>query len=291
MATHVKKKLSDNDKASGNVNADCQTTLGLAEVMDIWIRAQRKLDLSLDNKNLTKDQVTFWDNDKKKNGCIMPPSLTSMPEPPYKIIKAYGLNDSQMAEITSCLGILRSSYFPWAYQYKTGTHQHSVNTATGVVQLQRDKDTIFKHYLGENTIWKLYSTILDLVCIISADFMPWHGVIHDNRQENNDQLIQTTTLDQEDIIPIFGAGMASTASTINQRYQGGINKLIKLVHSVAAHEVQGQTYISRDVNRNLLALLRVSVCNIQQFTRYCKFTNNIHISVSWSGMCPPGLFI
>jgi len=151
--------------------------------------------------------------------------------------------------------------------------------APGVMQLHRDKTTIYKHYLGEDIIWTLYSTILDLILKISPEFVPWHGVVPENHQANKNQMVLTTTLEDENIGTVFGAGMASTASSINQRYQGGINKLIKLVYSTAAHKDEdGQAYISWNVDKHLTALLQVSVCNIQQSAKYCKVADNIHIS-------------
>ena len=73
----------------------------------------------------------------------------------------------------------------------------------------------------------------------------------------------TTTHQDEDIGPIFGAGMASKTTQINQHYQSGISKVIETVQSTAMFEHDGQKYISRDVNMKLVSLLRVSIFNIE----------------------------
>ena len=263
------KNLPDQKKESGNFDPDGQTALGLSELMNDWIVEQGELDRALSQENLTQEQTNFIANDTSKIGCLMPPSAICMPDAPYHFAKAHGLDDIQKDEITSCLNILRSSYVPWGRQFTSARNQHTVSIATGTIQLNRNKDIIFKHYLGENTIWEAFSTVLALVQKISPHFLPWHGVIPANRQQNNKQIIPTITRqEKEEIGSVVGAGMASTATAINQRYQGGINKLINLVHSTAAHKDGGQTYISRDVNKHLRALVRVSAFNIQQFAKY-----------------------
>jgi len=104
----------------------------------------------------------------------------------------------------------------------------------------------------------LASLIFNLIFKISSEFVPWHGVA-----PNNCKVVLTTTLENKNISAVFDAGMASTASSINQCYQSGINKLIKIVYSTAAHKDEdGQAYISWDVDKYLTALLQVSVCNI-----------------------------
>jgi hypothetical protein len=278
------KPPSQEEKTSGNFNGDFQTALGLCEVMVAWVRAQRDFDSALDlgmltkSKILTQDEAHFLKKDTKKYGCLMPPSAASMPDSPYTFEKAYGLDDTQIEEITSCLQIFCSSCFPWARQSSSTLNQHIGGRAIDGIQLHRDKITVFHKYLGENHIWKLYSQILALVLNIAPHFVAWHGVVPENRQPNKHQIMHTTTHDDEEIGAVFGAGMASTTTEINQRYQSGIKKLIGIVHSTATFHNEGQAYISRDVNMKFTAFLRVSIVNIKQFSKYCKFTNNFYIS-------------
>jgi hypothetical protein len=267
MAAAV-KPVTETEMKSGEFDRHSQTVLGLRELLIEWVRIQRELDCELDQDVLTEEERSFLPKDTSNFGCLMPPSAESMPTLPDNFSKAYDLDDSQRDEITSCLQILRSAYFPWARQSSSTPQQHLKKVAIDIFQLHQDKLQIFQNYLGENQIWKLYSNILALVLKIAPHFVAWHGVVPQDRQENEHQMMLTTTHQSEDIGPLFGAGMASKTTQINDRYQSGINKIISTVHSTAKFEHDGKEYISRDVNLKLVALLRVSIVNIEQFAGY-----------------------
>ena len=75
----------------------------------------------------------------------------------------------------------------------------------------------------------------------------------------------------KDIGDVLGAGMASTTVSINERYRGGIAKVIAAVKGMAGHTENGEQYLSSNVNKHLKGLLRVSITIIQQPVGYFKF--------------------
>ncbi|KDR69498.1 hypothetical protein GALMADRAFT_17901, partial [Galerina marginata CBS 339.88] len=216
--------------------------------------------LPLASKSFIQDIAnSLHDNEEaffEKWGCTLAPSSAAIPRvAKFEFKKAYGLDSIHKQEILNCLGILECSRYPWAAQCSSGTHQHLLGIANGVMEIKRSQEEIYCHYLGENTIWELYAKVLGSVLQFSPHFVPWHGVTPENRQEAEDQMILDSTARQEDIGAIVGAGMAEVTSSINQRYQTGVQKLIKTVHGIACYEHDGKKFISSNVNSALEALL------------------------------------
>jgi len=273
------------------VNEDAQMALGLVQILNAWVRAQRKLDLKISPGQLTPEQTPFLELDIKKNGCILPPSDEALPHvATFDLKNVTTLTHDHRAEIMKCIHILECSYSSWAMQSLSTMNQHNVTIAVGVIQLHRDLDKIYKKFLGENIIWKTFVEVLGLLEGFNSDFIPWHGVIGKNRQENEKQIVRALTHRKEDIGAVVGAGMARTTVEINDRYRLGMEKTIEAVHGMASHTENGQAYIGSNVSSHLRALLRVSISIIQQPVGYFRFADDVTFYLgTWSGMCPTGL--
>lgn len=265
----VKCASTENNKT---ISKDAQTAFGLVQILNTWVRAQRKLDLQISAGKLTPEQKAFWVDDVRKNGCIFPPSEAALPDvATFDLNKVTGLTDEDLKEIGDCLDILSCSYSSWALQSQSTLNQHNVAIAVGVIQLNRDLKKIYKAFLGENIIWKIFGHILGLIQEMAPHFSPWHGVIQATREENDKQMVRALNHKEEDIGDVLGAGMASTTVLINERYRGGISKVIAAVKGMAGHTENGEQYLSSNVNKHLKGLLRVSITIIQQPVGYFKF--------------------
>jgi len=275
------------------VNEDAQIAFGLVQILNAWVRAQRNFDLEISLSKLTPEQKAFWDLDVNRNGCILPPSAEALPDlDSFDLKKATGLTSEDQEEIKSFVDILTCSYSSWAMQTQSSMNQHNVSIAVGVIQLYRDLDKIYTQFLGENIIWKTYAKVLGQIHKIAPHFLPWHGVLAENRQENQNQMVRAQTHKEEDIGAVVGAGMANTTVGINECYCMGIEKVISAVRVMASHKEKekGEEFISNNVNSKLKALLQVSISIIQQPVEYFRFADDMIIYlVTGSRMCPTGI--
>jgi hypothetical protein len=179
--------------------------------------------------------------------------------------------DEHINEIHDCLQILLSSHYSWSAQCSSTPHQHHVGIAIYTMQLHKDK-LIYKHYLGEDMVWNLFSKILVLMHRFTPSFKPWHGISSaEDRVSNPIQAILQESLHHETIDPLLGATMAQRTAAINQRYRLGFGEVSKAVQAMAVFKHEDKEYISYDVNVKLRDLFQVCYSAI--------FTNFVNIAV------------
>ncbi|KAF8803067.1 hypothetical protein BYT27DRAFT_7214906 [Phlegmacium glaucopus] len=216
---HSQRKNSWEPLKAADVKPDSQSmdvhlALGLVEVLNIWVKEQREIEVKL-TKGLSKEQLSFLDGDSvnpKKYGCI-----------------------------------LLSSHYPWSAQFSSTPHQHHIGVAISTMQLHRDKG-VYQQYLGEDIVWALFSKILGLLHKIAPSFQPWHGVSQEeDRVRNQTQVILQQSLCKQSIGTLLGATMAQSTSAINERYRAGLKQITKVVEDIAVYNHDGQKYISYDV--------------------------------------------
>ena len=243
-------------------HVDAPFALGLVEVMNSWVTAQRKSELQ-EIRTLTLEQQEYYEDivNPKKYGCILPPSSFSMPKIfhkdfDFKTAGTDGLIEDNKKDMQKCLDILQSSCFPWSAQFSSTQSQHHTGIAISTMQLDRDRNH-YQHYLGEDIVWDLYSKILGLLLKIAPSFEPWHGISSTDRTSNPIQIILRHSLHQESIGPLVGATMAQRTAAINERYRVGLKQIGKAVRDMAVYEHEGTEYISYDVNLKLHDLCQV----------------------------------
>ena len=66
-----------------------------------------------------------------------------------------------------------------------------------------------------SSVIKTLAKVLVLMHLMAPHFLPWHGVITGNHQENDKQILCALTHREEGIGAVVGAGMASTTGSIN----------------------------------------------------------------------------
>lgn len=250
--SNIKKIKSTVTDTTNTVSA-----YGLTLMLSAWVRQQRLYDNCL--KNLAEPQTEFLAKDIKNIGCVMPPSLETLPDiSKFSFPKDFEMEKKHEAQISACLNILQCSHFPWAYQFTSPTKQHTTGIAANLMALTQNIK-IFQQYLGDDIIWETYEKTLAMILTICPTFVPWHSVTNITRIKNAQQIVNTISIDtEEDIGATFGAGMARSAAQITNKYQIGINKVINAVEAMATYEHGGQTFISQGVQKSVKALLQVS---------------------------------
>lgn len=250
------------------------TLHALAEIMTVWATSQRTVEEKLQT-TLTMDQETFLE--KGKFGCVFPPASQLLPE--ITTVKFPLLTKSDLKDVSGCLDILKATSYSWSKQHSSQQKQHHAGIATVLLQLHQNKELIITNLLGERSIWELYLSSLQLIHVFAPSFLPWHGITNpDHRSDNAEQVLLEFSLGGEDIQPIVGAGMASNAFEVDERYRAGLIKAQKSIIDMASHTHDGQKYISHDVDQAMKALFRVSMFDIHEFYEYFRHnTDNFYI--------------
>ena len=269
---------------SGKVESeddDVNIGLGLTEILNAWVKKQYEAESKL-TKGLNSDQMAFLEDktiNKKKYGCILPPSSVLMPKiTEFQFTKAKNLDKNGQAEILQCLQILKSSRHSWSAQCSSTPNQHHIGIAISTMQLHKDKKLVYQYYLGENVVRELFFKVLGLIRKFAPSFQPWHGISAPEHHEPNlKQILVHGSTYHNTIGPLLGATMAERTVAINQKYQMGLKQVDKAIMNMVVCEHDGQRYINKVVNEKLHDLYRVSHCNIHQFYQYCTCADTISL--------------
>ncbi len=237
--------------------SEIQVAYGLVQVFSKWIKDQHNAEIKM-KKCLTEEHNEFLDHDGRKNGCNFPPATKLAPKISVFKFDPNDLDDSSLQRIEHCCKILQKSSHPWAGQNSSTILQHLRGIVGGLLVLDNDSN-IYTGFLGEKTVWLLFKQILDIIRKLRPSYMPWHEISAEtDRADNVHQVVPVKTLDGHEIAPIAGAGMADQVSTINQRYQHGLQKIWDTIIETAAYQHEGQNYIGVDIQTQALQLFLVS---------------------------------
>ncbi len=164
-----------------------QVAYGLVQVLNKWVKEQRRLREAM-APELFHTQSAFDYSVKRKMGCDLPPASSLLPTvniPQIEYISD-NLDDDQTDNIKAAADILACSCYPWSAQTTSAIAQHHSGIASGILALIYDAG-IYSEYLGEDTIWHLYSDILELICQFNVEFIPWHNITTDEDRAQNTQ--------------------------------------------------------------------------------------------------------
>jgi hypothetical protein len=258
--------------------------LGLTEFLNAWVKKQHEVECKL-TKGLTSEQKAFLVDrkiNKKKYGCVLPPSSAVMPEiSEFKFTKTNNLGKNGREEILQCLQILKSSRYSWSAQCSSTPNQHHIGIAISTMQLHKDKQPIYQYYLGEDVVRELFFKVLGLIRQLAPSFQPWHGIsASEHCQSNPIQVLVQESTHHNAIGPLLGATMAERTAAINQKYQIGLKQVDKAISNMVVCEHDGQRYINKGVHEKLRDLYRVSHYNIHQFYHYCTCVDTMSMAHS-----------
>ena len=238
-------------------DSEIQVAYGLVQILTDWIRAQHVAETRM-KICLTDEQKTFLQRDNRKNGCNLPPATKLAPKTSVFTFNPDDLDDSSLERIEYCYKIVQKSSHPWAAQNTSPIAQHLRGIVVGLLALANDTK-IYAKYLGEQTIWVLFKQILDIIRKLCPSYMPWHEISADeDRADNAHQVVPVQTVEGHEIAPIAGAGMADQISTINRRYQLGLQKIWDTIIETAAYQHDGLNYIGDDIQTQAHQLFLVS---------------------------------
>lgn len=260
-------------------DVDVNIGLGLTEFLNAWVKKQYEVECKL-TKGLTSEQKAFLDHhiiNKKKYGCVLPPSSAVMPDIlNFEFTKTNNLDKNGREKISQCLQILKSSRYSWSAQYSSTPNQHHIGIAISTMQLHNDKKPIYQYYLGEDVVGELFFKVLGLIRKMAPSFQPWHGIsAPEHCHPNPKQILVQESTHHDTIGPLLGATMAERTAAITQKYQIGLKIVDKAINNMVVCDQDGQKYINKGVHEKLLGLYRVSHYNIHQFYQYCMCADTI----------------
>lgn len=254
---HRSHPLAANSIKKDSEDTEIQIAYGLVQILNPWVRAQLMAEASL-LTGLTVQQKAFLRDNLRKYGCALPPATSLTPDLASFTFKPAITDSTQLDKIDKCLKILQASSYSWSYQSKSSNSQHHSGIAVGLLCLLKDA-SIYKQYLGEQTIWQTFKAILAVIRQFSPMFLPWHGIVDEtDRKDNDKQVIITESFEGSLIGPVVGAGMADQVSSINQKYHIGIQKIWAVVAEMASYENEGQKYLADDIKTQTENLFLVS---------------------------------